>query len=233
MLHLMAIKILLERLAIEFSIMFLVVCMISNCNVVDDSTNVNDADNGGDTTRVNDTTQIKDYLPLEIGNYWVYKIDYVPDLFNDALVGITTGTVKWTINKITLEDGIKIYSVEQIINGIKVKGLNFSDTVIITNRKDEFEFIEYNDGYVEFAGNDYFLMRIKIKRFYTFTYSLDTLTLKAPAYYFEGDRLISLDGESHEIKLVKELGIKEWKVRATHNSGPRGDFLLLDYRINN
>jgi len=45
------------------------------------------------------------------------------------------------------------------------------------------------------------------------------------------DDIVSLDGEWDMIFLKKFVGIKQWDLINSHNSGPRGELILVDYKI--
>ena len=182
----------------------------------------------------NDTSN--DYLPLKERNYWIYDINYTPIAFGLEYYHKIVGTLKWTITKINKEDTVQIYSVEEVFNGFETHGDNFKDTTFITDRIDNFELIEYTNGFVEFTPNGILKRWIKIKRFYEFSSSSipDSIILDGlyTYPYTEDENLIRLDGERYRIKLIKGLGIKKWDIETTHNSGPIGTLSLIDFNIN-
>lgn len=85
------------------------------------------------------------------------------------------------------------------------------------------------DSFIEILKPNFFNRAFKFKS--EFDNYEDYITIRNDGDHENMGNIISLDGEWDILGLRKNVGIEYWAIRASHNSGPNGQFNLIDYNV--
>lgn len=173
-----------------------------------------------------------DYFPLSLGNWWQYNFNYRPSqtsyIWQD-------GTVKWEVwEKDSIENTI-VYQIRERINARVINKENPDgtvDTSYIQNQLNYFNLVEYNNGFILFTSSNFFNRRVLLNRYYEEDLHSLTIDSVPPDWSLNYDsNLIAVDEEFHKISLLKDIGIDSWEIDNSHNGGPEGNLVLVNYEI--
>jgi hypothetical protein len=182
-------------------------------------------------TEVNlEEKELTDYLPLSLGNSWTYEFEFYPRA-SDGLFNWQEGTISWTITNKEENSQSTVYAVDKITNGIEVNYNLYTskyDTTLISN-EEEIVFIRDENEYINLGKGFY---NIKVKRYYADTIKYQILDSYYSSPYEPDSNIIHDDYTGHRLKLMKNVGIKEWYIDNRSNSSSEGEMFLKNYRIN-
>jgi len=163
------------------------------------------------------------YFPLRVGNSWQYSFRYKPVTYE---LEEYDGEMNWILTK----QNRKSITILQNINGIHITGnytTGIKDTVSFS--LEEYINFSLDDEFIEILKPNFFSRAFKFK--FIFESSEDYITIRNDFDHSEMGNVISLDSEWDILGLRKNVGIEYWHIQASHNSGPSGEFYLIDYKI--
>ena len=174
-----------------------------------------------------------DYFPLSSGNWWSFTYDYRPSSA-DVFWHRQKGKLTWEVHS-NLSDSSFI--IEETIDGIELHwDPDYEvDTTKITKKK-TLVFNSDENGRITIDPKNHFgdILHVRLGRY--FQSDLNYITLFYDHFFWPPDRdedlfIYKRKNCSHEVRLLKDIGISEIKITNTSNSGPRGTFKLAEYEI--